>query len=438
MRLGYLVIYTIIICTITLKSYITKNNILYRALWTEYAVSAIFCVFACLNRRIVGYGTMHNRWYDLSDTTLWGYLLLIVCNVIAFKPFKIFDENRKLENYGKTEKKQNFFIIYSIIYIITALIFIIFALGFIKSAITVSNFGDLRQNLFDNGENEAVGRVSLNFVANICFKLCLEFKLASVFIVFAMIKEKVKPVLATLLLITTFFVYYVSCSSMAARGGMLIFSFCACTIGLIFYKYLSKINRKKVAIAALVFGGIVVSFFFTVSMSRLANAVSDVNPLLRNTVFYLGHGPIEFSKITGSLHDFAYGRTIIGRLFSNFFGTNYSWDIIASDIGFPNIGPVFVTYLGFIYTDFGAFGCIAFTSIWSYITYTLIKKRPYNFSTIYYLLYYLFFYVTGNFTIGRLEYASLVTTTIIYFIIKTIEVYPPFKRIFTARIRVGK
>lgn len=320
----YLWIYTVLTCFVAVRTFVKKNNIIYRALWTEYAVSAVFCLICVYNRYIVGFSSWHNRWYDLSDTTLWGYALLFICNVIAFQPFKQFDHKNQLEEFGKDDRTKRFFVVYSIIYIFVALLFILPSLGFIRSTIGVGDFGALRQSLYGNEENEAIGVVTTNFFSNICYKLCLEFKLASVFISFGMIKEKVNNLLAALLLILTFFIYFVSCSSMAARGGLLIFTFCTGAIGLVFYKYLSKSGKRKVIIAGIIALIIVVSFFITVSTSRLANAVSEVNPLLRNTFFYLGHGPIEFSKITGSLNDFAYGRTIIGRLISNYFGTSYS------------------------------------------------------------------------------------------------------------------
>lgn len=435
MEIIYLIAYAVATSVIAIRTYYKKNNVIYKALWTEYAVSAIFCVICYYRRDIVGHSSWHDRWYDLSDTTLWGYALLLLCNFIAFQPFKLFDDSNNLLEFGKADRTKRFFETYALIYIIVALMFIVPSIGFIRSVIGNGDFGALRQSLFSNDENEAMGVATANFFSNICYKLCLEFKLASVFIAFGMIKEKVNNILAIILMIITFFIYYISCSSMAARGGLLIFSFCAGVIGLVFYKYLSKSAKRKVFISALVAFFIVLSFFITVSMSRLTNSISEVNPLLRNTFFYLGHGPIEFCKITGSLKEFAYGRTIIGRLISNYMGTGYSWDKIASDIGFPNIGPVFVTYLGYIYTDFGAFGCLAFTSLWSYVTYHLIKKRPTKISTIYFFLYYLSFYVTGNFTVGRLEYAALITTIIIYYIMRAFELDPRLRRLFTLKIR---
>lgn len=252
-----------------------------------------------------------------------------------------------------------------------------------------------------------------------------------------MLKEKTHKLLSVLIIIVTFFVYYVNCAASAARGGLMIFMICSGLIGMLFFPYLSKANKRKVVIGAGAVGGLVIAFFMIVTISRFGNDGGGGNPILRNISFYLGHGPIEFSKITGSLTDFAYGRTIIGRLISHYFGTYYSWDSICVDIGFPSIGPVFVTYLGYMYTDFGVVGCIVFVSVWAYITNQILKKRPNNVSSFFFFAYYLHYYITGVFTIGRLEYASLITTTLLYFIIRAVELDPRVRRVFSMRIVLG-
>jgi hypothetical protein len=190
---------------------------------------------------------------------------------------------------------------------------------------------------------------------------------------------------------------------------------------LTFFKYMSTGSKRKLVVLSVVFGGVAVSFFLAVTMSRLATDTGGGNLLLRNISFYLGHGPIEFSKITGSLQNFAYGKTIIGRLLNHYFGTAYSWESIQIEIGYPNIGPVFNTYLGYIYTDFGIFSSLGFTALWSYFMCTLLKKRTLRISTVFLFLYYLSFYVTGNFAVGRLEYAGMITAHIISFMIRLIE-----------------
>ena len=90
-------------------------------------------------------------------------------------------------------------------------------------------------------------------------------------------------------------------------------------------------------------------------------------------------------------------------------------------IGYPDIGPVFITYLGYIYTDFGIVSCLAFTSLWSYFMCSLLKKKKLRMSTIFIFMYYLSFYVTGNFAVGRLEYVGMITAHIIALFIRLVE-----------------
>lgn len=438
MGLNYLIGYATIICIITLRVWIKKENFIYCSLWTVNAVSGVFCVLCKVYQdTLVGHSAWHDRWYDLSDTTWWGYLFLIICCWIAYKPFKNFNKSNTLEKLGENRKTINCFVIFSYIFICLALLFILTSLNGVKSTLGINDFGALRSSLFSNGENEGSGAVASKFIANVALKLCIQFKYLSIFTAFTLIKEKKRTPLAVLLLFITFFVYYVNCAASAARGGMLIFLICSGLIGSMFFKYLSRANKVKIFIAAGILFGMVFVFFMVVTISRFANDGGGGNPILRNISFYLGHGPIEFSKVTGSLKEFAYGKTIIGRLVSHYFGTPYSWTDISDQIGFPQIGAVFVTFLGYMYTDFGIIGCILFVTIWSRIMNDILRKRPNNISTFFFFSYYLHYYVTGVFTIGRLEYASLITTTIIYLIIRAIELDPRVRSLFTLKFTIS-
>lgn len=422
MGLFYLMCYAVITCVITIRSFIKKKNIIYCALWCEYAVSAVFCVLCKVYQaELVGFGIMHNKWYDLSDTTWWGYLLIIVCNLIAFKPFEIFDYDSSLGNMGKRKGTKQYTRIYAYIYILLALIFLLLSFSNIKSILETSDFGALRSSLYGNSDNESTLVITNNLIANVCYKLCTQFKYMSIFVALLMFKERYHVKTAICLLATTFGIYYIYASANAARGGLIIFVFCSFLMVLTFFKYMSPGSKRKLVVLCAACCGIVFSFFLAVTLSRVASDTGGGNLLLRNISFYLGHSPIEFSKITGSLEDFAYGKTIIGRLLNHYFGTAYSWESIQLEIGYPDIGPVFVTYLGYIYTDFGIFSCIGFTWLWSYFMCKQLKKRRLRISTIFIFLYYLSFYVTGNFAVGRLEYAGLITAHIISFFIRCVE-----------------
>lgn len=432
-KLLYLILYAVLICSITIRAYMKKENLIYRALWTMFAVTAVFSVICKVDQgTFVGFGKAQTSWYDLSNTTWWGYALIILCNFIAFKPLKAFNRHDELLHFGKNARMQSFFVEFSYIYLMLSLFYIVSSIGIIKGIVGISDYGALRSSLFSNSENEGSVVMANNFISNVALKLCLRFKLLSIFVAFAMIKEKVKVPLACLLIADTFFLYYLNCAATAARGGLIVFVFITGVIGLIFYPYLSKANKRRVFIGGVAILGIVIAFFLAVTISRLATDTSGDNLLLRNISFYLGHAPIEFSRITGSLTAFAWGKTILGRLASHYFGTTYSWPLIASQIGFPPIGALFVTYLGYMYTDFGALGCIAFVGLWMLFMYDILRKRPNKISTIFFFLYYLSFYVLGTFTVGRLEFAAVINTFVLYFMIRLIERTPILRRMFIA------
>ena len=418
-------IYATVLLFITINGFRKKKNWIYCLLWTLYASSGVFCCVAektyNLNNTA---GRMQRIWYDLSDTTLYGYALIIICTYIAFIPLKKFDDKNSLQYFGKSGYSKQVMRLFSYIYIFAALFFLLLSYKDVIRILNINDFGTLRSTLYGNSENESTLVVTNNFIASLCLKICLQFKWLSIFISFALIKEK-KTKLAITLLGLTFFVYLVNSSANASRGGMAVFLFCAILIFTFFTKYLTEKNKKSIKKIALILMGITIAFFLSVSVSRFASTSSSnssrVNLIISNLVFYLGHGPIEFSKITGSLKHFAYGGVILGRLSKHYFGTPYSWTDIQSKIGYPNIGAVFNTYLGYLYTDFGAIGCLTFVGLWSCFMTRVLRNRPNNLSTIYMFLYYISYYVSGNFAVGRLEYAALITTFTGYFILRIIE-----------------
>lgn len=418
----YLLTYAVLMCGIAIGSIRKNKSIIYSLMWSAYAVSAIFCVICkVFQEDLYLTGISQSKWYDLSDTTMWGYLLIILCCLIAFRPFKKFDKNKALEILGNSRGSRQFYTIFSWAYIVCALIFVSLSINTVLALFSTSDYGLLRSTLYGNGENESNFVMTTNFLGDFCYKLCLQFKLLSVFVSFTMIKEKYKTKLASILLFVTFCVYYLYVTGNAARGGLLIFCFCSMLIGTCFWKYIHKSSKVKICIAAVVLLGFVFSFFMMVTVSRFGNDGGSGNPILRNIFFYLGHGPIEFSKITGSLREFAYGKTIIGRLLNHYFGTPYSWEAIQFEIGYPSLGPVFVTYLGYLYTDFGSIGCLVFVTFWSQFMCRLIRVSPRRISTIFLFLYYMNYFVTGIFAVGRLEYAAFITAHVIFLCIRFVE-----------------
>ena len=114
-------------------------------MWCEYALSAVFCVLCKVNQTsLVGVSAWHNKWYDLSDTTWWGYALLIICNLIAFKPFEIFDNDFGLGTMGQKKGAKQYMRIYAYIYIGLAAVFVLLSFNNIKSILGTSDMGALR------------------------------------------------------------------------------------------------------------------------------------------------------------------------------------------------------------------------------------------------------------------------------------------------------
>lgn len=418
----YIAIYAVVIVFIMASAVIRTNSLAYKVVWIVYAVIATASL-ACVvfQDQLLGHGGALDYWYNLSHTTLWGYLLLAACCFIAFQPFKAFGANDALASFATSVRDKKLMAIYAYILIAFSIVFICLSAGSISSALHTSDYGALRSDLFGNSENESSLVIATNPLANICFKLCLQFKYLSVFVVCGMLKSNYKKGLAVGLLAFTFFDYYIYTAANASRGGLLIF--CLCTLVVIgtFFKYFSPSLKHALRISILVVSVAVFSYIAAVTISRFADDGGGGNAVVRNIAFYLGHAPIEFSRITGSLDHFANGDVILGRLANHYFGSFYSWDILALRIGYPQIGPLFVTYLGFIYCDLGPIGCLIFFSICSFLMNYLIRKCPNRPSTIFIFMYYMHYFITGAFVVGRLEYASLITSLVIWAALRVLE-----------------
>lgn len=424
MKLFYLILYAVILCGITIYVIIKRRNKTYCVFWMIYAISSIFCVInKVFQKQIHGQGIMLSIWYDLSDTTLLGYLLIIVCCAIAFKPIRLFDPaiDEKYRYHRTNVVRKELSRLYAYMYISLFLIFLIVCFQTVLNVLNISDFALQRTALYDKSENETSATITNIFIGNICFKLCVKFRVLSVFVAFSMLKTQYKKGLAITLLVITSVLYYIYSSWNAARGGLVLYFICIILIGLYYIRYLNKSTKRKIIVLSSISAIILVLFFISVTISRFSNETNKNFSVISNVCFYLGHGPIQFSKITGSLTDFAWGKTVIGRLISNYFGTNYSWETIQSSIGYPPIGPVFVTYLGYIYTDFGVVSCLLFTWAWATFVTRTVKKYPNRLSTYYLLGYYINFYVLGVFVVGRLEYVAVISTHVFYFIFRLIE-----------------
>ena len=423
MGMLYLSIYAVVVLLVFAYSIVARRSFIYKALWFAFLVSAIFCIICKANQDVlVGHSTLHDTWYDLSDTTLRGYLLIVVCAYIAFIPIDRIGKNKSIGKLGKTNVEKFFLTIFCWFFLLAFLTYILTSFDVIKEALLNNDYLSVRESAYDNSDNEAVNILYSNLqVGTFCFKFCWLMKYFVAFLPFVLLKEKKHRFLASLTLLSDFALVYIYGNINAARGSVLIFAFFVFLIFALFYKYFAKKTRQIIIKSGIALGVFLGAFFISVTISRTSDNTSGGNLVLKNICFYLGHGPIEFSKIVGSLSNFSYGQVVLGRLSNHYFGTPYDVDSILSSINYPNIGPVFVSFLAWIYTDFGTFGCLAFFSIWSYVISRLVSRRHVKLSSIFVFCYYLSYFVTGIFTIGRLEYASLVTTSLVGVVIFCFE-----------------
>ena len=207
-KLIYVIIYTILMIALSIRAFKKKKHIIYCMLWIANTVSAVFCILCkVFHNTLVGNGIMQAKWYDLSDTTLFGYLLIVLCCYIAFRPFEVFDKKEALMEFDHHKGKKSFFRIFTYTYIILALVFLLLSLKTVFSLLNLSDYGAIRLALYNNVDNESTFIMTDNFMANICYKLCLQFKYMNVFVSLMMLKERESTRLAVFSLILNFLIY---------------------------------------------------------------------------------------------------------------------------------------------------------------------------------------------------------------------------------------
>jgi oligosaccharide repeat unit polymerase len=416
-------IYVTLVLVTTIIAWVRSKSLIFKMVWTLYALVAVSCLLCVIfQTQLLGHGGLLDYWYDLSDTTLWGYLLLYACTYIALLPLANVGVGDALKDFGSQQRALNAGVVFAIIYLVLVFIFVALSPDTVRSAFSTADYGNLRSQLYSDASNESTLVLTSNPIASLCFRMCNIFKLVSVAVAFMFYKEDCHKTLATVLLLSSFGLYYIYANANAARGGFLIYFFCSLLIASLFFRYLKPVLRRRLLIVLVMGAAVVAAFFMAVTISRFADDGGGGNPILRNIMFYLGHGPIEFSRITGSLTSHSNGGLVFGRLFSHWFGTSYIAADILLKIGYPQFGPLFVTYLWPVYCDFGYLGCLLIYSGWAlFMRWVLRSEKLNRMSTVFIFSYYITYFVTGAFTIGVLEIASVVTYHVLWLCLRLLE-----------------
>ena len=422
MGLLYLYIYTIILLVILIKSIIDKKNSMYCFMWGLYALSGVFCIInKTFQDEIIGNGYSHNQWFDLSDSSLLAFFLIILCCYISFRPLQYYNADRFVNGFEYDQVNKMLLLILSVCYFVFFVTYLATSFSIVVQSFSITDYGSMRDTLYGNANHESTVVISASPIGNICFKICWALRYLIVYVCFILIRNR-RKLIGIIVLICNFFLVYIYSNLNAARGGLLIFLFCAFLFAFPILQKLSKRIKRILLIGAIVIAIVAINFVLGVTVSRTANNQSGNNLVLQNICFYLGHAPIIFSKLFGSLNDFAYGQFTIGRLLNHFFGFSYDIAAIKQQLGYPSVlNYLFSTYLFPIYADFGSIGCVLFFSLSSFLMKKVIKEPKIRLSTVFLFSYYVNFFITGNFVISSLEFASTITTVFIFLVFRLLE-----------------
>ena len=237
MGINYLWLYTLLTVLTCVMSFVKRNSLIYRLIWLEYSIIAV-CALVCFLFQSVLLGH--------AELLVYWYLLLFACTWLALRPLASFGSGRELVTFGKSETEKQLFLAFTIIYLLAAVAFVALSMSSVKAALSTSDYGSLRSDLYSGTDNESSLVLATNPIASLAFKFCNLFKYIGIVIAFGMMKEKFHPVLAIGLIFTIFGIYYIYASANAARGGLMVFCFCAVILASLLYGFLSPGYRKRI------------------------------------------------------------------------------------------------------------------------------------------------------------------------------------------------
>ena len=147
---------------------------MYCSMWGLYALTGVFCI---LNKTfqddLIGRGYSHDEWFNLADSSLIAYFLIIICCYISFVPLKQYNSTMIVSSLDNSNTVNKILIrIISIIFFILFLGYIFTSFNIVISSFKISDYGSLRDSLYGNMNHESTVVVSNSFIGNLCFKTC--------------------------------------------------------------------------------------------------------------------------------------------------------------------------------------------------------------------------------------------------------------------------
>lgn len=375
--------------TLTIFSYFLQNNIMGKILMTWYTCISVFSIVAVKTGLIPS-----------SNVTLFPYLFLIMTYTIVFSPFFSKSQGFDVERlYFHINKK---YIMFAAIYIVTAAIAIHYYVPLILQLAQSGTWYENRNALY-------LGTFTYSYTWYEYYALIFSgyLRLLALIVGFAIIRFGRRTLIGMLTIITAFVSGILNAMYTSSRGAIINIVLITVVLYLFFYRNIEKNKRRFITILMLLGCVAIIPYLIDVTVARFSSGGS-----LDSLINYLGHAPVVFNSGVSPITKHMYGEFAFGNLFGD-------KEFYPSIIG-GTWGTGFYTFVGWLFIDWGWIGTIVVAVIVTLILNHIIRKEKYSISNVYIIFFVYYTLLQGVFVIGRDYCYNIVTSLIIYFVVKII------------------
>ena len=369
-----------------------KSNVLGLWLFGSFLTVAFFALLLCVDDPFAD--------KDVSNIVFLPYLLLIVGYLLYSFPFLFSKEEFSASKVAPNLKKT--YVFFAILYVFCSIIVIYSSYSIVSFLV---EFGDWEVSYREDSLVRYSNFIEYNSIIFTNYTRILAFVVG-----FLMLRKGEKSSV----------IYIIACCLILAASVTQIFNAIISTsrsmifeliillpaMYLFFCRQIDKKINQIINILFVVIFFFALYFFIDVTISRF-----ESRGTYDSVISHFGQAPIVFNtQMYGQLDHFLWGEYTLGKLFENA-------GIVPASIG--GLWDVrFYTFVGWLYVDWGGLGVVFFGVLLGLFFFFFIKKRKYDVSDLFLLFSYYTFLLKGVFVIGRSYIITIVSTVVIYLLLK--------------------
>ena len=382
------VVYCLLLLISTIYCIAKKKNPLICILFGFYTGSALFSIIGIVK-----------GIYKGVNITFFPFILLFVAYLLFFYPFytTLFPKSDQMQ----IEIKKAYYV-FAIIYIVLSAIAIYAYIPSVRSLLQSGNWAINRRMLYSNQlEFPDSGRIQ--HFANLFVGY---FGILALVLGFLMFRDSRTRKIGIVLLAS--YALKVACSAIytSSRGTITELGMLFIALYLFFYKDMGKFTKRFIAVIIVAAIISIVPFIIDVTVDRFTTGESATNSVIR----YLGIPPLAFNYGVFPIKKLMFGEYAFGQLFGHNSFNSY-------EIG-GLWGSSFYTFVGWIYIDWGTIGVIVWGVVSLLFWNKYLRREVWRVSDLFLIISFYKMLLDGVFVIGRSQCYTIISTIIIYFLIR--------------------